>query len=69
MKNSILEMIDQSLYDFENDRNNEKNIKMLLSFKGTSVEYNEQKFNIEEPKFKKKLNTSVYIKGKNNKLF
>jgi|SaaInl6LU_22_DNA_1037377.scaffolds.fasta_scaffold16548_3 hypothetical protein len=69
MKNSILEMIDQSLYDFENDRNNEKNIKMLLSFKGTSVEYNEQKFNIEEPKFKKKLNTSVYIKGNNNKLF
>jgi len=69
MKNSILEMIDQSLYDFENDRNNEKNIKMLLSFKGTSVEYNEQKFNIEEPKFKKKLNTSIYIKGNNNKLF
>jgi hypothetical protein len=69
MKNSILEMIDQGLDDFENDRNNDKNIKMLLSFKGTSVEYNEQKFNIEEPKFKKKLNTSVYIKGKNNKLF
>ena len=62
-------MIDQGLDDFENDRNNDKNIKMLLSFKGTSVEYNEQKFNIEEPKFKKKLNTSVYIKGKNNKLF
>ena len=69
MKNSILEMIDQGLDDFENDRNNDKNIKMLLSFKGTSVEYNEQKFNIEQPKFKKKLNTSVYIKGKNNKLF
>lgn len=67
MKNSsILEMIDLSLEDFENDKRNEKNLRMLLNFKSTSIEYREKNFKIDQPKFKKKLNTSVYIKNKNN---
>lgn len=67
MKNStVLEMIDQSLEDFENDKNNEKNIRMLLNFKNTSIDYHEKNFKIEQPKFKKKLKTSVYIKNTNN---
>lgn len=67
MKNSsVLEMIDLSLEDFENDKRNEKNLRMLLNFKSSSIEYNEKNFKIEQPKFKKKLNTSIYIKNKNN---
>lgn len=67
MKNSsVLEMIDLSLEDFENDKRNEKNLRMLLNFKSSSIEYSEKNFKIVQPKFKKKLNTSVYIKNKNN---
>jgi hypothetical protein len=67
MKNSsVLEMIDLSFEDFENDKRNEKNLRMLLNFKSSSIEYSEKNFKIEQPKFKKKLNTSVYIKNKNN---
>ena len=69
-KSTILEMIDESLDDFENDERNEKNIRMLLNFKSTSIEYNEKSFKIEQPKFKKKLKTSTYTKNSNNnKLF
>lgn len=68
MKNTeVLEMIDQGLEDFENDRKNEKNLRMMLNFNSTSIEYNEKSFNIQQPKLKKKLNTSIYVKntGKN----
>lgn len=71
MKNrEILAMIDQGLEDFENDKRNEKNLRMLLNFKSSSLEYNEKEFKVTPPKLKKKLNISTYIKHTgNNQLF
>ena len=73
MKNKdIIEMIDQEFEDFEQDRNRRKNIKDILSFKNSSFEYNEKNITMNEPKYKKKLNTSIYIKTMNtnkNQLF
>ena len=71
MKNSeVLAMIDQGLEDFENDKKNEKNLRMILNFSSSSIEYNEQKFNFQPPKLKKKLTTGTYIKKTgNNQLF
>jgi hypothetical protein len=67
MKNiSINEMIDQEFEEFEQDRNKRKNIKGFLNFAMSELSYNEQSFNISELKFKKKLTTSVYVKGNNN---
>ena len=61
-------MIDEEFEEFEQDRDRRKNLKQLLSFKSSIVDYNEKDINILEPKFKKKLNTSIYIKthNKNN---
>lgn len=71
MKNrEVLAMIDQGLEDFENDKRNEKNLRMLLNFKSSSLEYNEKQFKVTSPKLKKKLSTSRYIKSTgNNQLF
>jgi hypothetical protein len=63
---SINEMIDQEFEEFEQDRNKRKNIKGFLNFAMSELNYNEQSFNISELKFKKKLTTSVYVKGNNN---
>lgn len=73
MKNKeIIEMIDQEFEDFEQDRNRRKNIKDILSFKNSAFEYSEKNIIMNEPKYKKKLNTSIYIKTMNtnkNQLF
>jgi len=71
MKNSeVLAMIDQGLEDFENDKRNEKNLRMLLNFKSSSIEYNEKEFKMTPPRLKKKLNAGIYIKKNgNNQLF
>lgn len=71
MKNKVLQMIDESFDDFDFEHENEKNIKMLLSFKNSSLNYNEREFKIpNKPKLKKKFRPSVYIKNTNkNQLF
>lgn len=71
MKQSdVLIMIEQDLEDFENDRQNEKNLRMLLNFSSTSIDYIESEFKILQPKLKKKLTTGKYIKNTgNNTLF
>lgn len=68
MKHStVLNMIDDEFDNFEQDRKEEKNLRMLLSFKNSDLNYNEQNFKIpDKPKLKKKLKSSVYIKNKNN---
>jgi len=72
-KKDINEMIDQEFEEFEQDRNRRKNLKTLVSFKRTSIEYNEKSITFDDsPKMKKQLNTSIYIKTKNdnkNQLF
>ena len=69
MKNiDIYNMIDQEFEDFEQDRKREKNIKLLLSFeKNTTLHYDEKSIVMSEPKLKKKMNTTVYIKHTKNK--
>jgi hypothetical protein len=69
MKNiDINTMIDQEFEDFENDRKSRKNIKLLLSFNRNSVlNYDEKNIIMSEPKFKKKIGTSIYIKQTKNK--
>ena len=65
-------MIDQEFEDFEQDHNRRKNIKDILSFKNSAFEYSEKNLIMNEPKYKKKLNTSIYIKTMNtnkNQLF
>ena len=61
-------MIDEEFEEFEQDRNRRKNLKQLISFKSSIVNYNEKDITIQEPKLKEKINTTVYIKNfKNNK--
>ena len=63
-------MIDQEFEEFEQDRNKRKNIKGFLSFSSSEFNYAEQQFKVTDPKFKKKLTTSVYVKSNNkNQLF
>ena len=68
----INEMIDHEFDEFEHDRSRRKNIKAFLKLKSSVYDFTETKLTMTDPKFKKKLNTSVYIKHKNknnNQLF
>ena len=67
-KIDIIDMIDEEFEEFEQDRNRRKNLKQLISFKSSIVNYKEKDITIQEPKLKEKINTTVYIKNfKNNK--
>ena len=65
MIESILDMIDAELEDFDNDRKKERNLKAMLNFEVPNMSYSEKSFEIK-PKFKTKMKTSVYIKAKKN---
>jgi len=66
-KIDIIDMIDEEFEEFEQDRNRRKNLKQLISFESSIVNYNEKQIVMPEPKFKKKINTTVYVKNfKNN---
>ena len=68
MKNIDFElMIDETLDEFENDSKRERNLKTFVNFDRSVYGYNEKSMDMGQPKFKKKLNTSVYIKNNNNK--
>lgn len=70
IKIDIIEMIDEEFEEFERDRNRRKNLKELISFKAPIINYNEKEMMIPEPKVKKQISTTIYIKNsKNNKLF
>lgn len=71
MKNIDFEiMIDESFEDFEADSKKPRNLKAFVSFNTPNLEYNEKSFTVIQPKFKKKLTTSTYIKNNNkNQLF
>lgn len=63
-------MIDESFEDFEEQSKKPRNLKEFVSFDLSNLEYNEKDFKITQPKFKKKLSTSTYIKNNNkNQLF
>jgi hypothetical protein len=68
IKNNVIDMIDDEFLEFEEDKNRRKNIKELISFSSSIINYNEKNMVISDPKLKKKINTTVYIKNfKTNK--
>jgi hypothetical protein len=68
IKNNVIDMIDEEFLEFEEDKNRRKNIKELISFSSSIINYNEKNMVISDPKLKKKINTTVYIKNfKTNK--
>lgn len=71
MKNIDFElMIEESFEDFEKESEKPRNLKEFVSFNLSKFDYQEKDFTIPQPKFKKKLSTSTYIKNNNkNQLF
>ena len=68
IKNNVIDMIDEEFLEFEEDKNRRKNIKELISFSSSIINYNEKNMVISDPKLKNKINTTVYIKNfKTNK--
>jgi len=64
------EMIEDGFDEFEREEERHKNLKAFVKFGASMYEYDEQKILMSEPKFKKKLSASVYIKSNNkNQLF
>lgn len=64
------EMIEDGFDEFEKDQERHKNLKAFVKFGASTYDYSEKSILMSEPKFKKKLNTSVYIKTTNkNQLF
>lgn len=63
-------MIEDGFDEFENDKNRHKNLKAFVKFGASTYEYDEQKIMMSEPKLKKQVTSTVYIKSKNkNQLF
>jgi len=56
--------VEKDLDDFYNDRDRFKGLKMLVDFKVNSYKMDDKEINLGSPKFKKKLKTSVFTKGK-----
>jgi hypothetical protein len=72
-KIDIIDMIDEEFEQFEEDRKRRKNLKQIISFESSIMDYNERDINIQQPKFKKKYLTNIYVKkhnkGNKNNLF
>jgi hypothetical protein len=61
-------MIDKELEDFNEDRKKSKGLKTIIDFDTNVSEYEGSTFAIKvEPKFKKKMKASVYIKDDKSK--
>lgn len=64
------QMIEDGFDEFEKDQERHKNLKAFVKFGASAYKYDEKSILMSEPKFKKKMNTSVYIKSNNkNQLF
>jgi len=61
--------MDDELDEFYNDRERDKNFKLLIDFDQSDIEYDSKALNIEEfkPKLKKKLKASKFIPKSNKK--
>lgn len=63
-------MIEDGFDEFEKDQERHKNLKAFVKFGASQYQYDEKSILMSEPKFKKKMKTSVYIKSNNkNQLF
>lgn len=67
----ITKMVDKDLDDFYKDRDRFKGMKAIIGFSSSEYEHSAPKIEIEEPKFKKKLKVSTFIRknSKNKGLF
>lgn len=64
----LLQMVDEELEDFQNEREKRKGLKSLVDFTSTSTQYDGNALGFEiKPKFKQKVKSSVYIKEDKNK--
>jgi len=64
----FLAMIDKELEDFNEDRKKSKGLKTILDFDSNLSEYDGSQFTMKvEPKFKKKMKTSIFIKDDRSK--
>lgn len=65
---SLLAMVEQEFEDFDKESQKHKGLKTLIDFDTNIEGYEGATFEIKaEPKFKKKLKASVYIKTDNSK--
>lgn len=68
---NILEHMQHEFEFFHQQKDNEKNLKFLIDFELNSKNWHGKEFEIEKPKFKKKIEFSVVKKNSDNlkKLF
>ena len=61
--------MDNELDEFYNDRENDKNFKLLIDFEQSDIEYSSKPLKMQEfkPKLKKKLKASKFIPKSNKK--
>ena len=61
--------MEQDLDDFYNERKRHNNLKMIIDFEQSSIEYESKQINIEDskPKLKKRLKASKFIPKSNDK--
>ena len=65
---SLLRMVEEEFEDFNKESQRHKGLKSIIDFDTNIEEYEGATFEIKtEPKFKKKLKASVYIKTDNSK--
>lgn len=68
MLEQINAMVDNELEDFEKENQRRKGLKSLVDFSGSDKNYDGKQLDFEiKPKFKQKLNVSVYVKEDKNK--
>lgn len=63
----ITAMVDKDLDDFYNDRDRFKGLKLMIGFNASEYPHEAPKIEIKEPKYKKKLKISKFIKGDKGK--
>ena len=65
---SLLKMVENELEEFDKESQKHKGLKSLIDFDSSVSDYKGTKFEIKiEPKFKKKLKASIYVKTDNSK--
>lgn len=61
--------MDEELDKFYRDKNRFKNLKKIIDFKFTQEDFEGKGIKISQPKFKKKLITSKFVKTNKKRLF
>lgn len=59
---TFLEMVDHELDQFHDDHGNQRNLKLMVDFDATDFKLPALKFEIGQPKMKKKLTAHKWVK-------